>query len=105
VTVLASVKPRVTDKVYKISSETLIVSIGPFSVLPDDYNGNSLVDSDLSAYVLAEGCTEPQPFDVSHYCLIPVPNLNWLVFYPGTSSLSVYTDDQSLNGTYTVYIV
>ena len=53
VTVLASVKPIVTDKVYKISSETLIVSIGPFSVVPDDYNGNSLVDSELISYVLA----------------------------------------------------
>ena len=88
-TVLASVKPIVTDKVYKISSETLIVSIGPFSVLPENYNGNSIVDSDLSAYVLAEGCTEPEPFDTSHYCLIPVSNLNWLVFDPETSSLSV----------------
>jgi len=57
--------------------------------LPDDYNGNSLVTSDLGAYVLAEGCTEPEPFDVSHYCLIPVQNLNWLVFDPETSILGI----------------
>jgi len=52
--------------VYKISSDALNIHIDQFGVLPDSYNGDSLVDGNYSAYILVGSCTEPKSFDDSN---------------------------------------
>ena len=56
-------------------------------------------------FVLDEGCTVPSPFELTHYCLLPVPTQNWLNFFPDNSSFSVYTNNRELIGNKTVLVV
>ena len=99
-TVLASVKPVISDQFYEISSTSLQIPIDPFTVLPESYNGSGLVESKLSVFILDGGCSIPAPFDVEHYCLIPVEKLSWISFSPKNSTLTVETSEKSLVGSY-----
>ena len=63
------------------------------------------MSSCLQAFVLDEGCTVPSPFELTHYCLLPVPTQNWLNFFPDNSSFSVYTNNTELIGKKTVLVV
>jgi hypothetical protein len=105
VTVLASVKPVISDQFFEISSTSLEIPIDSFSVLPESYNGSGLVESKLSVFVLDGGCSIPVPFDVEHYCLIPVEKLSWISFSSKNSTLTVETSEKSLVGSYEVFVV
>jgi hypothetical protein len=74
-------------------------------VLPLEQNGSGLVESKLSAFVLDGGCSVPDPFDTTNYCLIPVENLDWINLDSRNSSLTIDTSEKSLTGTYDVFVV
>ena len=63
------------------------------------------MSSGLQAFVLDGGCPVPSPFELTHYCLLPVSTQNWLNFFPDNSSFSVYANNSEFVGNKTVLVV
>jgi hypothetical protein len=59
----------------------------------------------MSAFVLAEGCSVPDPFNDNNHCLVSLSKLSWLSFYPENTTFAVFTKDKQYEGNYTVFVV
>jgi hypothetical protein len=94
VTILSSVTPIISNKKYTLNSGPLDISFDSFEVVPNNYD---VGPNSINAYLFT-GQTLPKLIDPSSYLLTKVSDLDWVIFYQASKTLTINSQDLNYVG-------